>query len=184
MSKHARRQDDGCPDLGVLPIPERESYPHVDFRTGTDELVFESFRSLDSLAQKLSIFKTKKIKVYIFRKFAISDTTSLNILAKQQDAIIKYLISKGASEGQVVPIPYPEEYYASVKGSQWDPNQKKPVEIVLVGTATGAPKPAGSANEASETPGPTSPANEAQQPDDTEADSEDNTEADTSSQKK
>ncbi len=124
--------EDGCPDLGILPIEKKKTYKDVAFRIGTGDLTFESFRSLDSLAQKLTIFKTIKLRVHIFAEFTKDVENSLNILSTQQEGLINYLVSKGAMKEQFIPIDYTIEWYESVKTSEWDPNEsRKPVIRVV-----------------------------------------------------
>ncbi|MFC1584198.1 thrombospondin type 3 repeat-containing protein [Fibrobacterota bacterium] len=129
--------EDGCPDVGELPIEGSKSYPEVKFRTGTDELTFESFRSLDALARKLVAYKDKQIKILVFKPFAINEKTSLDILAAQHKALVEYLISKGASPNQLAPGDFSPEAYQKVKDSDKDFNQEKPVEIHLTSFTPG-----------------------------------------------
>jgi outer membrane protein OmpA-like peptidoglycan-associated protein len=126
-----REDEDGCPDSDVPPIKESLVYPDVKFRTGTDELTFESFRSLDSLAKKLSIYRDKQVKILIYSIFAVNDSTSLALLDIQHKALINYLVSKGASQNQIAPGDFSIEAYEKIKGTPEDFNQKKSIEVRL-----------------------------------------------------
>jgi len=123
--------EDGCPDSDLLPIDETKLYPDVKFRIGTDELTFESFRSLDSLGRQLSEYKDKKVKILIYLNFSADEQASLSLLARQHQSIINHLISKGASSDQFAPADFSLEYYEQTKDTHLNFNQTRSIEIKL-----------------------------------------------------
>lgn len=130
---NGQEDEDGCPDSGVPPVRDVEILPDLDWRTGTDEMTFESHQPLDSLALKLSEHPNDRVRILLFGRFVGGAERYLPLLAERQEALIRYLVNKGVKPGQLERVDYSMEAYEAIEGTLDDFNQDQSAEVHRVG---------------------------------------------------
>ncbi len=124
---------DGCPDKVFPPFKSIQTYPLIQFRTATTEIMVEGSLALENLAKQLREYPdtTVEIRVYTWYK-GKGKEPYLNLLQTRSKTIVDYLVSKGVNSAQLREIEYTEEAMDSLKGTDLDFNQNKATELRLV----------------------------------------------------
>ncbi len=125
--------EDGCPDKALPAFLPVQTYPLVRFRSATAELTVEAEDALDGLAKQLKEYPEKQVEIRIFTWYKGKKKEDyLALLQARSKAIVDFLVGKGATAAQLKEVQYNLAAFESLKGSDQDFNQEKPMEIRLL----------------------------------------------------
>ncbi|MBN1130926.1 MAG: OmpA family protein [Chitinispirillaceae bacterium] len=99
--------NDGCPPDTVKPqkkvidFPKSQTLFGVDFRKGTAELTFESYRFIDPLVQKLASFPEVEIEIHGHTDATGNYASNMQMSQFRAETVRQYLVAKGIAPGRV-----------------------------------------------------------------------------------
>ncbi len=127
------QDEDGCPDKAMPPLLAVQAFPLVRFRPSTAELTVEAEPPLEQLAKQLKEYPEKKVEIRLFTWYKGKKKEDyLALLQARSKAIVDFLVSKGVAAAQLTEVQYSKESFDSLKGSEQDFNQEKPMEVRLL----------------------------------------------------
>ena len=100
--KNGIKDDDGCPDAEVKAPEDNFVLDGVNFRTGSAELLEESFVKLDMVVDQLQKYLDRKFEIAGHTDNAGSDKINIKLSLDRANSVRDYLVNKGISAKRFV----------------------------------------------------------------------------------
>ncbi len=134
---------DGCPDSKPSRVEVTGTaiviHQRINFATGKDVILPDSFGVLDDVAQALKDYPKLKIEIGGHTDNVGDDAKNQKLSKERADSVFEYLLTKGVAAPRLITIGYGETRPVDTNRTEEGRANNRRVEFLIVGTGLEAP---------------------------------------------